>query len=106
MPEEALLENPIAVIGDEDLVLGLKVLGFKIYPVCGPQDYNTVFAKLLNDKVAICLMEDKVYQVLTDKINSSGGQNLPIIIPFSKSGKTELLETILKNVRLRAQGAA
>lgn len=104
MPEE-LLNNKIAVVGDEDLVIGFEALGFNTYPLKNPQEFNAIIDKLVEDKTAICLVQDSIYNTCIEKINSYRQLSLPVFVPFSKDANSILLDNILKDIRLKATGA-
>lgn len=104
MPEETGLDKPLAVIGDEDTVVGFKALGFKVYAVKEPQELSAILDKSISEKLAICLVQNNLYQALESQINSYRHLALPVFIPFAKDAKMALLETIVKNIRLRATG--
>jgi len=40
MPEELFLEKPLAIVGQEDAVLGFSALGFKAYPVKDVREFK------------------------------------------------------------------
>ncbi|HOX54084.1 MAG: V-type ATP synthase subunit F [Candidatus Omnitrophica bacterium] len=104
MPEE-LLNNKIAVVGDEDLVLGFEALGFNIYPLKKPEDFKSVIEKLIESNITICLIQDSIYNANIEKINSFRQLTLPVFVPFSKDANSILLDNILKDIRLKATGA-
>ena len=105
MPEELSKENPLAIVGEEDAVLGFTALGFKVYAVKEPRQFNSVLDEVVESKAAICLVQDNLYSLAQDQINSYKGRILPVFIPFAKNGKLGLLDNILKEIRLKANGA-
>lgn len=105
MPKDLSLENPLAVMGDEDVVLGLRALGFRVYSPQEPDHFKIALDELIKDKTAICLVQDNIYHTYKDQIDSYKRLPLPIFIPFSKTGKTDLLDEIIKDIRLKATGA-
>ncbi|KPK38843.1 MAG: hypothetical protein AMJ78_09395 [Omnitrophica WOR_2 bacterium SM23_29] len=104
MPDELLLENSLAIIGNEDVVLGFKALGFKVYPLKEPQQFKAILAEVLKDKAAVCLLQDDIYNSVQDEINSYRSLPLPVFVPFSKTGQTDLLDNIIKDIKLKATG--
>ena len=105
MAEELTLEKPLAVVGSQDLVLGFSALGFKVYPIGRAQDLEATLEKVLEDKIAVCLIEEDIYTAEKSQINNYQGLALPIFIPFSRTAKTELLDRIIKEIRIKATGA-
>jgi len=104
MPEISSLENPFVIIGDEDVVLGFKSLGFKTYALGEDENFEIIFEELIQSKTAVCLIQDKLYRTARDIINRHKDLFLPIIIPFATSGAMDELDRLLKDIRLRATG--
>lgn len=105
MPDEFLLENPLAIFGDEDVVLGFRALEFKVYPIKEQQDFKAALDEILKNKIAACLVQENIYRKNLDEINNYKNLALPIFIPFSKGDGTQLLDGIIKDIRLKATGA-
>lgn len=105
MPEELLPEKPLAIVGDEDAVVGFLALGFKVYPVKDPQDFKINLAEILQNKIAVCLVQDDIYQEQQEIITSYQNQPLPVFIPFIKTAKIDLIDEMIREIRLRATGA-
>ena len=105
MPEALSLNTALAIVGDEDLVLGFKALGFKVYAVSKPQDFQSTIDKLAEEKIAVCLVQDNIYNAAIEQINNYRYLTLPVFVPFSKDTKTDLLDKLIKDIRLKATGA-
>ncbi len=103
MPEP-IHENALAILGNPDVILGFKALGFSVYPSEKPEDYPQLIEKIVSDKKAICLVEEEIYLKTQDKINSYRYAPLPIFIPFAQDKITQLLDGITREIRLRATG--
>jgi vacuolar-type H+-ATPase subunit F/Vma7 len=104
MLDKLTLEHPLAIVGDEDVVLGLGALGFKIYPLKIQNEFGAILAEIIQNKTGICLVEENIYQAQEETINNYRNLPLPIFIPFSKSARNDLLENIVKQIRLKATG--
>jgi vacuolar-type H+-ATPase subunit F/Vma7 len=105
MPEEKPVDKLFAILGDEDVVLGFEALGFKVYITNDQTDFKAVFEQLVKDGVSVCLVQDDVYKKAGEFRNNYKQLALPIFVPFSKDGKPDLLNKIVKDVRLKATGA-
>jgi vacuolar-type H+-ATPase subunit F/Vma7 len=105
MPEEVFLKNLLAVVGEEDVVLGFSALGFKVYAVGDPQAFKITLEEIIQDKTAICLVQDEIYRAQADYMSNYKHLPFPIFIPFSKTAKTDLLAELIKEIRLKATGA-
>lgn len=105
MPEELFLERPLAIVGDEDVILGFYALGFKVYPVKDVREFKIALDEILQNKIGVCLVQDDIYQASEDVISNYKNIALPIFMPFSKTAPCDLLDNMLKEIRLRATGA-
>lgn len=103
-PNNISLENPLAIIGSEDIILGFKALGFKAYIINEPGDVKNAINDIVKNNEAICLVEEEIYKSSKDSFDNYRTLPLPIFIPFSKMEKDEILTDIIKNIRLRATG--
>jgi vacuolar-type H+-ATPase subunit F/Vma7 len=103
MLNEALY-NPLAIVGDEDLVKGFKALGFGIYSPKNSEELIQILAYLVKEKIAVCLVQDSLYHSHQDKINAYRNLAFPIFLPFSKSVDTDLLNEMVKEIKVRATG--
>lgn len=104
MPEEKYLNNTLAVVGDEDVVLGFRALGFRVYPVSGTAESKATLEEIVQEKCAVCLVQDNVYLTVQEEINKYKNLPLPVFIPFSKTSQTDLLKKAVRDLRLRATG--
>lgn len=104
MSEKIFLEKPLAILGEEDIILGFRGLGFNTYAVKEPQELRGVLDKILAQRPVVCLVQDNFYSAIEAQINGFKDLMLPILIPFSKQGRIDLLDNILKDIRLRAIG--
>jgi vacuolar-type H+-ATPase subunit F/Vma7 len=105
MPDEVLLDNPLAIVGDEDAVLGFRALGFKIYSVTDLMGFKTALDDIIENKVGICLVQDNIYRAGQEHIDNFKQLAFPVFIPFSKTAQNNLLQNLIRNIRLRATGA-
>ena len=105
MPEEKYLNKTLAVVGDEDVVLGFRALGFKVYPVSGTDESKAKLEEIVQEKCAVCLIQESVYLAAEEEINKYKNLPLPVFIPFSKNSQTDLLKKTVRDIRLRATGA-
>ena len=122
MPESAHLEKPLAIIGEEDAVLGFQALGFKVYPVRNltqatkadisngvypvkdPQEFKAALDEVMVLRPAVCLVQDNIYRAQEAQINAYKNLAVPVFIPFTKDAKTNLLDELVKGIRLKATG--
>lgn len=103
MLEESLGKS-LVIIGEEDAVLGFQALGFKVYALRDPADLRFTLEEAVNQKAAVCLVQDNIYKSQAGQINEYRDLALPIFIPFTKDTQNDLLNEIIKNIRMRATG--
>ena len=104
MPEETL-KNPLGIIGEEDIVRGFSALGFKTYTLTQPQEFKLILEEIRQKNILVCLVEDNIYAAVKEQISAYEKLAFPVFIPLAKSAKTDLLDDIAKEIRLRATGA-
>ena len=98
-------DNPLAIVGDEDIILGFTALGFKAYPIKEAAEFRGIAEEIVRSNAAICLVQDNIYTLAVSEINNYKSLALPIFIPFSRDAKTDLLDSITREIRLKATGA-
>ena len=101
---EQLLENPLAIVGNEDVILGFGALGFQTYPIKDARQLKVILPEIVQKKVAVCLVEENIYRAAHQDIDNYKNQPLPIFIPFTQDAKTKLLDELIKGIKLKAIG--
>ncbi|MDD5004986.1 MAG: V-type ATP synthase subunit F [Candidatus Omnitrophica bacterium] len=104
MLKETSLEKKLAIAGHEDIVTGFKALGFNVYPVKEAEDFKKALEEIVQQNSAVCLVQDDIYRAAEAEINNYKHLAFPIFIPFAKDFKMNSLDTIVKDLRLRATG--
>jgi vacuolar-type H+-ATPase subunit F/Vma7 len=100
MPEKTAL----AIIADEDIVLGFKALGFKVHAVKDLQGSGVALDEAVQAGCAICLVQDNIYRHLESQINRFKQMAWPIFVPFARDAGMDCLGQIVKDIRLKATG--
>jgi len=103
---ETILEKDIfSIIGDEDVVIGFKALGFRVYTAkVASEDISGMLKDMVNSGTTVCLIQEEFYKDFQKEIEGYKASPIPVFIPFSKSGKVDTLDAITKDIRLRATG--
>ena len=104
MLEDAIMTNPLAIIGREDVISGFRALGFKVYALNDSQEFRNILEEIVNEKIVACLVQDDIYHRYELEINNYRSSPLPIFIPFSQEDKTDLLDKMIRDIRLKATG--
>ncbi len=96
----------IAVLGDQDSVLGFKALGLDIFPVEGTDEARHALHKLAKEEYAIIYITEQLAAVLQADINKYKTSVTPavILIP-GKAGSLGLGAQALQSAIERAVGA-
>jgi vacuolar-type H+-ATPase subunit F/Vma7 len=88
-------EKLLAIVGDEDIAAPFRALGFETL---------SSLAEAVKKNYAVCLVQDNIYKAEKIFISNYRNSYTPVFIPFSRDGSTALLDTLLKDIRLRATG--
>jgi len=105
MPEDLSKDNAFVIMGEEDVVGGFRALGFKAYALKEQAEFMKVLDEIVRSKMGICLVQDNFYSANEVQINSYKNLPFPIFIPFHKNIEHDLLEGLIKDIRMRATGA-
>ncbi|HTY45250.1 MAG TPA: V-type ATP synthase subunit F [Patescibacteria group bacterium] len=102
MPEAK--EYPLAILGQEDIIVGFRALGFQTYAVKESGEFRDALRQAIAQKAAICLIEEELYKTCGTQLKEYQGLPLPVCVPFSRSARIELLDEMVKDIRLKATG--
>ena len=86
------MESSVGVIGDVDTVTGFKLGGIKkSYDVKTDKDAKNALDKLIDDKISIIIITEKIADNIREYINKKIGSNtLPMLIEIpNKYGSSE-----------------
>jgi len=98
------VEEKIAVIGDEDLILGLKIFGFDTFFV--KKDIREIFKEILEKNYSICLIQEVYFPKLRDLISEIREKPFPLILPIPDHREIRGIgEELLREITLKAIGA-
>lgn len=102
------LENaslaPLVIFGAEDVILGFKALGFRVAAVKDAEELRTVLPASVASGALICLVEENLYRAALAEIGRYRNLPYPIFIPFARGAQTDLLDGLVREIRLKATG--
>jgi vacuolar-type H+-ATPase subunit F/Vma7 len=101
---ENISRAPLVIFGAEDVILGFKALGFHVYAVKDATELKAVLPAAVEGGAIVCLVEENLYQGVLPDISRYKNLPWPIFIPFSRDAKTDLLDKLVKEIRLKATG--
>ena len=97
--------NNIAVIGDNDFILGFKSLGCALYPVDEKTDPRSVFTKVIEQGFPFIFILESLALKIMDLIEQYSQKTQPLIIPLSDFRQDlSLSENLLSRVTIKAVG--
>ncbi len=96
----------IAVIGDNDSILGFKTIGIDTFPVTSSEGALSCLKKLVSDDYGVVFITEELAAGMEDIIKELGKRYLPaiVMIPNSKGTQGIGMQQIKKNVE-KAIGA-
>jgi|WetSurMetagenome_2_1015567.scaffolds.fasta_scaffold112422_3 hypothetical protein len=98
-------KQPLVIFGTEDLILGFKALGFRICPVKDAVEFNAILPGIIAQGAVVCLVEENLYRAAAGGIAPYRNLYIPIFLPFAKESQSDSLDSLIKEIRLRATGA-
>ncbi|MFH0738477.1 MAG: V-type ATP synthase subunit F [Candidatus Omnitrophota bacterium] len=104
MLKEDISGKTLAIIGAPDLVLGFGALGFQVYAADNKEGTEAALLDSVQKGSAVCLVQEELYRLARERINSFRDLPFPVFIPLSSKDKSAVLEEMVKDIRLRATG--
>jgi len=101
---ENISRAPLVIFGAEDVILGFKALGFHVFAVKDATELKTVLPAAVEQGAIVCLVEESLYQGVLLDIGRYKNLPYPIFVPFARDAKTDLLDKLVKEIRLKATG--
>jgi len=102
--KETVSGNSLVIVGEEDVVLGFKALGFSVRALDEHAQLNSLLQEIVSEGCAVCLIQEDVYRSAKASLDAYRSLPLPVFLPFNKGGAAALLESIIRDIRLRATG--
>lgn len=100
MPET----ESLVIFGQSDIVSGFKALGFTVYPLKDAGEFEGFLSQAAARNAQICLVQDSFYRSGQEAIQAYKGKPFPVIIPFSPTSGSGMLNEIVGAIRLKATG--
>jgi vacuolar-type H+-ATPase subunit F/Vma7 len=96
----------VAIIGDCDLVIPLKVLGFKIYVPKDIDEARRVLESLEEENIALCLLHENYFAPLSEEREALRKKFYPVVVGFSDYRKvTDQMGKIMRDMAVKATGS-
>jgi len=96
----------MAVVGEEEAVLGFRSLGADIFTLTGPQEGEKIMAALKKSRYGVVFLTERAAKILPELVEAFEDHPLPAvaIIPGIE-GSTGLARTRMKKIVEKAVGA-
>ncbi len=90
----------IAVIGNEDFVLGFRLAGLRRVFVAGPENYQEKIAEAMADReIGILAVDSKDLQNLPANVRTKITDSIqPVVVPVGGGGVTDLREKVKRAI--------
>ncbi len=98
--------DKIAIIGDSDLVFGLRGLGFHVFSPRDVEEARKILARIGKEDFAVCLVHQSWLDALAEERAAIREKFCPVIVGFSdyRSAVDEMEKTV-REMALRATGS-
>jgi vacuolar-type H+-ATPase subunit F/Vma7 len=96
----------VAVIGERDLVLPLKVLGIRVFSPKDIDEARQVLGSLEKEGIALCLLHESYFEHLSSEREALRGKFTPVVAGFSDYRKvTDELGKMMREMAVKATGS-
>ena len=98
--------HKVAVIGDNDSIVGLKAVGFDVFPVESPSESPTVFQSVVKKEYAIIFITEELGEEILPLLEIYSDRPMPsvIFIPSNRGSTGAGIQKLRQTVE-RAVGA-
>ncbi len=96
----------VAVIGEGDLVFGLKAVGFKVFPCRNLEEAKKALSTVEEEGFSLCFLHEVFFAQLEKEIKSFQKKVFPVVLGFSDHRKIlDYLEVKMKEMAIIATGS-
>lgn len=96
----------IAIIGREDIIIGLKLFGIDIFPAEIPEKAKSVLEELVNKEYNLIFITEDIAGPLAERIKEILEEtNISVLIMPAPGVKTEIVSNMIRSSIRKALGA-
>jgi vacuolar-type H+-ATPase subunit F/Vma7 len=96
----------VAVIGERDLVLPLKVLGIRVFSPKDVDEARRVLSSLEEEGIVLCLLHESYFEPLASERDVLRGKFTPVVAGFSDYRQvTDELGKMMREMAVKATGS-
>ncbi|MDH4217820.1 MAG: V-type ATP synthase subunit F [Candidatus Aminicenantes bacterium] len=98
--------SKVAVIGDQDLVFPLRVLGIKVFAPQSVEEARRILKDLERENVALCFLHQSLLEPLQVEREALRKKIVPVVVGFSDYRKViDHLDKMMKEMAVKATGS-
>ncbi|HEK85394.1 MAG: V-type ATP synthase subunit F [Candidatus Saccharicenans sp.] len=96
----------VAVIGEKDFCLPLRVLGLSIFSPASVEEAKVMLARIVNEKYALCLIQESWLEPLKNELAGLAQKFFPVCLGFSDYRQvSRAVAEILSEISIKATGS-
>ncbi len=96
----------VAVVGDADLIFGLRALGIAVFSPGNSEEARAIMARVEKERFALCFVQQSWMEALEGERKDAGKRISPVVLAFSDyRDLTGAIEKMVKDMAVRATGS-
>jgi vacuolar-type H+-ATPase subunit F/Vma7 len=97
----------VAVIGDQDLLYPLRVLGIQVYAPAHLEEARRILEELERKDIVLCFLHQSYLEPLQEEREALGQKFTPVVVGFSDYRKiTDHLDKMMRDMAVKATGSS
>ena len=98
--------DKVAVVGEADIVFGLRALGIKVFSPKSLEDARGVMESLARENFALCFLHESYLEPLQEEREALREKFCPVVVGFSDYRKvTDHLQQMMRELAIKATGS-
>ncbi|NIM59586.1 MAG: hypothetical protein GTO16_11690 [Candidatus Aminicenantes bacterium] len=98
--------DKVAVVGDADIIFGLRALGVKVFSPQDLEEAKKIMESLTEENFALCFLHESFLEPLREEREALRDKFCPVVVGFSDYRKvTDQLERMMREVAIKATGS-
>lgn len=98
--------DKVAIVGDFDLLLPFKALGWKVFSAKNREEAKRALGIIEKEKYALCFLHESFLEPLREEREALERKFCPVVVGFSDYSKvTDYLKVMVKDLAIKATGS-
>ncbi|MFQ6108671.1 MAG: V-type ATP synthase subunit F [Candidatus Aminicenantales bacterium] len=98
--------DKVAIVGEEDLVLGFRALGMKVFSPRNLGEARQAFKRIEKEGFAVCFVHEVLLESLEMERKELSQKYCPVVVGYSDYRKiTDYLERMMRKMAIKATGS-